>query len=176
MIIYTGRFQPFHNGHIMLVKRLQELYPQETICIAIIKNVPLHYKDDFDYSVDLMMTKERNPFDSETTLRIVTKIIKNYFPENVVATLMPRASSDNWSTITSLFDCTRIWVFTENQSALDEWEKKKIEFYMAQGEKVIILPVDKSIEGIDVRNALLKKNLSELQKLLPIEVLEIIDC
>ena len=48
MIIYTGRFQPLHNGHISLINELCRLYPQEVICVAIIKNVLIEDGDEFD--------------------------------------------------------------------------------------------------------------------------------
>lgn len=172
MLIYTGRFQPVHNGHISLIKNLRELYPEETICVAIIKNVPIESNDEFDKSVDSMMAEERNPYDAEVVLDMVTKVIQNRFPKNVVVTLMPRASSSNWSTITSLFDCDRTWVFTENQNSVDEWEKKKFDFYTQQGERTIRLKIKKDVEGTKIRELLKKKDVEGLKKLVPSEILQ----
>ena len=172
MLIYTGRFQPVHNGHISLIQKLRELYPHETICVAIIKNVPIESDNEFDKSVDSMMLEERNPYSAEVVLKMMTKVIKTRFPENVVATLMPRASVSNWSTITALFDCERIWAFTENQNTVDEWEKKKFDFYTQQGDETIRVKIKKDIEGTKIREFLKKKDYDSLKRLVPAEIIE----
>ena len=75
MIIYTGRFQPFHNGHLSLIRRLREEYPTQKLCLAIIKDVPFKEKTEFDKTVDSMLSCERNPFNSETVLSIIEETL-----------------------------------------------------------------------------------------------------
>lgn len=174
MFIYTGRFQPFHNGHLSIVIRLHELYPDETICIAVIKNYAFcKEKTDFDRRVDLELSKDDKRFNAEKTLSVITKIIKNRNLENVVTTLMPRASIESWPTIDCLFDCKRTWVFTENLNAPDDWEKIKMNFYQSMGEKIILIPIEKSINGSDIRQHLQMADYSSLSKLIPEEAVQL---
>lgn len=125
MIIYTGRFQPFHNGHLSLIKRIRANYPEQKLCIAVIKDVPIDVKSEFDRTADGVLSKKGNPFNSEIVLTLIEKVLKSENIDNTVVTLMPRASKGTWGIITALFDCERTWIFTKNQSNTDEWEEKK---------------------------------------------------
>ncbi|MGN0812236.1 MAG: hypothetical protein ACI4MQ_01845 [Candidatus Coproplasma sp.] len=167
MIIYTGRFQPFHNGHLQLIKTLRSRYSAQRICLAIIKDVPLSTKSEFDQTVDLMLEKRRNPFNAEETLSLINQALHVEGIDDVIVTLMPRASIETWPTITALFDCERIWAFTENQSERDEWEDKKCAFYEAQGDKVVRIPIKKDISGSKIRELIGAKNYVALEGLLP---------
>ena len=80
MLIFTGRFQPFHNGHLSIIKKLNKKYPNETICIAVIKDFPTNQiKNEFDLIVDSMLVKEKNPFDSEMVLNMIEKTLIKFF-------------------------------------------------------------------------------------------------
>ena len=175
MIIYTGRFQPFHNGHLNLIRTLRRDYPEQTICIAIVKNVEIQKnKSSFDLLTDKQLTTDRNPFDSETVLKLVNLIIREEQLPDIVTTLMPRASIETWPIICALFDRPRIWAFTKNTLQCDEWEKRKIEFYSERGEKVIVLPIEKCISGTDIRDAINRFDYKALESLVPTQVLDYI--
>lgn len=163
MIIYTGRFQPFHNGHLSLIKQLSKEHPDETLCIAVIKDIPLEEKTEFDKTVDGMLSQDRNPFNAEITLALIDKVLKAERIDNIVVTLMPRASSATWGIIKALFDCERIWVFTKNQISSDDWEDKKSAFYQSMGDKVIRIPIDKTISGSDIRILIQNSEYDKLQ-------------
>lgn len=173
MLIYTGRFQPFHNGHLSILIRLHEMYPNEVICVAIIKDYAFYKeKNAFDRRVDAELLKNDYRFNAEKTLSVITKIIKNRDLDNVVTTLMPRASNESWTTIKYLFDCKRTWVFTENLNEPDEWENIKLNFYKSMGEDIIQIPINKSINGTDIRQYLQEGDYSSLSKYLPSEVVQ----
>ncbi len=77
MFIFTGRFQPFHNGHLNIVEYLSKKYPNEIICVAIIKDYPfLREKSDFDKRVDIELSKKLDALDAEKTLHIITNILQ----------------------------------------------------------------------------------------------------
>lgn len=175
MIIYTGRFQPFHNGHLSLIHCLCTSYPEEIICLAIIKDMPFfNIKSKFDEQADTMLSKVRNPLSSDVALVLVNRVIKKLPYNNIVVTLMPRASLESWGYITSLFDCDRTWVFTKNTTCQDEWEDEKCKFYKTQGEKVIRIPIEKDIEGTIIRQAIKSHEYDKLVTMVPAEVLEYI--
>ena len=171
MIIYTGRFQPFHNGHLDLIKRLKCEYRNEHICLAIIKDVPINNKTMFDEVVDSMLEKARNPFNSEVTLALIRESLHDEGLEDVLVTLMPRASFETWSLITALFDCERTWVFTENQLGKDEWDDKKYEFYKSRGDKVVRVPIKKDFSGSLIRKYIEAKKFGALKTLMPVCIL-----
>ena len=149
MIIYTGRFQPFHNGHLSLIKTLRSSFPTEIICIAVIKDVPLqNKKDEFDELVDQQLRVSKNPFSSDVVLKLIDEVLQQEKLYNVVTTLMPRASKETWQIINALFDCKRIWAFTHNSLQPDEWEEEKAEFYSSMGESIIRIPIKKEIKEL----------------------------
>lgn len=173
MLIFTGRFQPFHNGHLSIIKKLNKKYPNETICIAVIKDFPTNQiKNEFDLIVDSMLVKEKNPFDSEMVLNMIEKTLINENIKNTVVTLMPRASKNTWPIILKLFDTNRQWVFTDDEIQIDDWENKKINFYRSQGEDIITISIKKNIDGSMLRDLYKTKNFEEIAKYVPTAVLE----
>lgn len=172
MYIFTGRFQPFHKGHLSIIEYLSKKYSNEIICVAIIKDFPFcKEKDDFDKRVDIELLKKEDVLNAETTLYIINQTLKNGNYKNVVTTLMPRASIESWNVIDSLFDCKRIWVFTNNLYIKDEWERLKREFYISQNEEVLLVPIDKTINGTEIREMLKKRDFENLKEFLPEEVI-----
>lgn len=174
MIIYTGRFQPLHNGHLSLIKQLRQEYPGETLCIAVIKDIPLEEKTEFDKTVDGMLSQDRNPFNTEITLSLIDKVLKAEGIDKIVVTIMPRASLTTWGIIKALFDCERIWIFTKNQITFDDWEDKKAAFYQSMGDKVIRIPIEKNVEGSLIRQAIKDRDYDTLATMVPKEVLNYI--
>lgn len=174
MIIYTGRFQPFHNGHLWLVHTLAKKYPEEIICLAVVKDVPITHEDAFDSVANFQLVSKRNPFNCKITLRLIEQVLKDEQLDNVVVTLLPRPSVETWTIINSLFDCERTWVFTHNNLVVDEWEEKKCAFFQERGERIKRIDIEKKIEGKDIRNAIAQKSSSKLKELLPGAVLQYI--
>lgn len=173
MFIFTGRFQPFHNGHLSIIEYLSKRFPNEIICVAIIKDYPFSGgKSNFDKRVDIELSKKSNSLDAEKTLHIITNILQNRGYKNTVVTLMPRASSESWKVIEFLFDCNRIWVFTDNQEQPDSWEELKRNFYVSMNENIILVPIKKDINGTDIRIRLQNKEYEILREFLPKEVID----
>lgn len=169
MIIFTGRFQPFHNGHLYMIEELRSLFPNETICIAVIKDVPIVNKTEFDKKVDCELKK--NIFEPETVSEMINLVKTARKWDNVVVSLMPRASESTWKMITELFDCDRTWAFTQN-SKTDAWEEEKVKFYQSTGDKVIRIPISKDINGSNIRSALEDKNYDYLKNNVPEEIVD----
>lgn len=175
MYIFTGRFQPFHKGHLSVIEHLCDNYPYETICVAIIKDFPfVGEKTDFDKRVDIEIAKKDPMFNAETTLSLINQVLRHFGYDHVVTTLMPRASIQSWEVIERLFDCDRTWVFTDDQHGNDSWERTKSEFYELQGEKVIFIPINKSISGTLLRELIHKGDYVKLEEYLPFDIIKIL--
>ncbi len=173
MFIFTGRFQPFHNGHLNIVEYLSKKYPNEIICVAIIKDYPfLGEKNDFDKRVDIELAKKSDALDAAKTLHIITKVLQNRGYENAVVTLMPRASVESWKVIESLFDCNRVWVFTDDQQQSDSWEELKSNFYISMNEDILLVPIKKNVNGMNIRMKLQNKDYEILREFLPEEIID----
>jgi len=170
MLIFTGRFQPFHNGHLYLLEQLRCMYPYETICLAIVKDFSVSIKTEFDTLADSALSKDRFIFNAEDTMRLIQKIINTHQYEN--ATLMPRASDESWHIIDSMFDSNRTWIFTKSINGVDDWENAKIEYYRSKGERTILVPVSKDLSGTDIRLILKKMNLCEISRKIPLEIID----
>lgn len=173
MYIFTGRFQPFHNGHLSVIEHLCNKYPNDTICIAIIKDFPfVGEKTEFDKRVDVEIAKMDSKLNAEITLSLINQVLHHLGYNNVVTTLMPRASIQSWGVIECLFDCDRTWVFTDNQHGNDPWEKVKSTFYESQGEKTLFVPINKSINGTMLRELTQQGNIAKYEKYLPSDVVK----
>ncbi len=173
MYIFTGRFQPFHNGHLSVIEHLCKNYPDDTICVAIIKDFPfMGEKTGFDKRVDIEIAKKDTKLNAETILSLINQVLHHYGYNCVVTTLMPRASVQSWGVIECLFDCDRTWVFTVNQQEDDLWEKAKSSFYASQGEKTIFVPINKSISGTLLRDLIQHGDYAKLSEYLPSDVIK----
>ena len=172
MLIFTGRFQPFHNGHLYLLDKLRKIYPNETICLAIVKDFKVSTKTSFDILANTALSKERSVLSAEDTLKLIQKVIRLRQYENVISTLMPRASDESWHIIDSMFDSNRTWVFTKRTDGVDDWEKTKMEYYCSKGEKAVMIPISKDLSGTDIRIKLKRKMTSELSNYIPVEIFE----
>lgn len=173
MLIFTGRFQPFHNGHLFIIEYLKKNYPDENICIAVIKDYPFkNRKTEFDKIVDAEISKGNAFLDSESTLYLINSVIRNRNFDNVFTTLMPRASDESWPVINELFDCNRIWVFTRDELKIDNWEKIKSDYYASKGEKVIYIPINKSLGASQIRKCISNEDFTSLEEYVPQEVID----
>ena len=73
MIILTGRFQPFHLGHVELINKLLSEYPDDIICLGIIRDCHIsNDKDEFDEKADEQLNTTKNPYDSEILMILLT--------------------------------------------------------------------------------------------------------
>lgn len=62
-------------------------------------------------------------------------------------------------------------MFTDNQQQPDSWEKLKSNFYISMNEDVLLVPIEKTINGTDIRIGLKNKDYEILREFLPEEVI-----
>lgn len=175
MIIFGGRFQPFHKGHINMLKKIKELYPNENVCVGIIKDIKGSENTAFNNGTRARLAE--NIFNAELTLKIINTAIREV-PElstNVFVTLMPYPNYSDWEMLKNLLDCDRIWAFSGYKDKPDEWELEKAKFFTEQNEKFIFIPIEtKDISGTEIRKAVIDKDYELLNKYLMPSTVDII--
>ena len=177
MIILTGRFQPFHLGHVELINKLLSEYPDDIICLGIIRDCHIsNDKDEFDEKADEQLNTTKNPYDSEILMRMAQEIVKLTNDKRVVYTLMPRTSMYTWELIKDIFgkDNERIWVIPQVEGKFGEWENAKASLYLRLNEKVKRIRVDKNISASDVRKKIADRDIEGLKELVPSAIADII--
>lgn len=68
----------YSNGHLSVVEYLCRNYPNDTICVAVIKDFPLiGEKTEFDKQVDIEIAKKDPELNAETTLSLINRVLHN---------------------------------------------------------------------------------------------------
>jgi len=128
MYIFAGRFQPFHNGHLEVLRQLcQKVGPEDTIVLAVV--APFQSQDIKDKAFleasEEHHKPERNPWDVSVVLSAVSHVaLTEGYGKRILTTLLPRPEY-GWETIVKWFPGERIWVIPLAQEDFDE---KKVIF------------------------------------------------
>jgi len=168
MIIFSGRFQPIHNGHIDLINKLVEKYPDNKIVLGVVKDVKkLNFSNDaFDVATNQNFLDGKNPFSGQETLELISTALGE-LKDRVIITMIPRPSIDTWVIIESFFDGDRVWVIPQIDGEFGMWEDEKASFFESRGDKVSRIKIDKKINSTDVRRLMNEGKYDELSKLVP---------
>lgn len=151
MYIFAGRFQPFHNGHLEVLRQLCEIVgPEDTLILAVV--APFHSQDIKDKAF-LDASKEhhkpeRNPWDVSVVLEAVSHVaLDEGNGKRILTTLLPRPEY-GWETIVKWFPSERIWVIP---LAHEDFDEKKVAFFIKMGDKVIRFSDETKISGQELR-------------------------
>ena len=175
--IFTGRFQPVHNGHVSFIENFIDNYPNDKFILAIIRDcLKSELASDFDIIGNTNFQNEKNPFSSSQVLEMISTVFHSRLPGKVLTTLLPRPSDLIWQVIDSLFfNEERIWIFPSPEDPEQrKWEDQKAKFYESKGEKIIRIPVSKSVSSTEIRDCIDKKDYEELACKLPVEIIPLI--
>lgn len=171
--IFTGRFQPFHKGHMQVFQQIcEKLNPSDILVLGVIS--PFHSTDIKDMSF-LECSKEhhvpdRNPWNVTVPLSAISKIVRSsHYQSQIITTLLPRPEY-GWETIKSWFPQKRIWVIP---FAGEKFDERKSEYFTKMGDKIIRFEDTTGISGRELREFYKKNLYEEFAKYLPEGLAEI---
>ena len=149
--IFSGRFQPFHNGHMQVFNQLcDQLSPTDTIVLGVVSP----YKSSDIIDKDFLKASEehhlpdRNPWDVLVPLAAITKVARSSaYSAQIITTLLPRPEY-GWNIIKEWFPQKRIWVIPQ---ANEDFDEKKKDFFESLGDKVLRIKDSTNVSGRELR-------------------------
>ncbi len=158
-MIVTGRFQPFHNAHLNLLRYLKTNYHEHLIiCILRRSNrIDLLKKNEsalttYEQLSAYTRTVERNPLPNWQRFRLISLAVESDFLLSKNATIIFRDRPDlNWEKSLIDLPSNRIWVFN---ALAGEFDKSKVEYYKTRDESVRIVELNSELHGQDIRMAI----------------------
>ena len=169
-LVFPGRFQPFHNGHDEVVKRVMEVSERQLV-LAVVCAIKLDSGSDrFDIESAEHFESSRNPFPPLAVHRMLQELARVRYPERPPQVLLiPRPSrGGNWTAIDQFFPGSRTWVVPD---AGENWDERKAEFFAAMGDDVIRVPHDPAVSGRDLRSAMNAGDWEAVARGVPVEIL-----
>lgn len=154
--IFAGRFQPFHNGHLEVVKSvLSKLTEEDNFVIAIVSPFDASHvvDDNFHHTAIEHHLPERNPWSvSERTRALANLVVdlSNEFSIIPSVTAIPRPDY-GWQIIEKWFPETRVWVIP---NAGEEFDESKAIFFHERGDEVWRVDDHSQVSGYELRKAI----------------------
>ena len=173
--IFSGRFQPFHNGHKQVFEQLcKKVNATDTIVLGVI--APFEPKEadikdrEFYYASEEHHKPDRNPWEVTVPLYAVSRVARlSHYSGRIITTLLPRPEC-GWQTIQSWFPQKRIWVIP---SAGEDFDEKKYEYFTKMGDEVIRFPDITNISGRELRGFYKNRQYKEFACNVPEEIVDI---
>ena len=160
--ILPGRFQPFHNDHLKILKQaLQEI--SEYIFLGIIVHTfPIKSSETkFESEARRQNSPERNLFTPTERIIMIKDCLREELMNNadkIMPTLLPRPEA-NWDMIKTMFKGSRIWIIPD---VGEEFDNMKADFFTSMGDKVHRVKITPTTDGYSIRRSL--KDGTELWK------------
>ena len=173
-IIFTGRFQPFHNGHFEILNQIIADWKEDcVIVLAVIApayGIPID--KSFSHMIDEQLQPERNPWPVIVPLLAVNKIIESLKSKginNIVSSILP-CPDKSIIRLKDWFPDERYWIIP---SAGEEFDDSKSEFYIRNNEKVVRYNDTTGVNGWQLRNHYFNGEFELFSKGLPSEIVDI---
>jgi len=166
--IFPGRFQPFHNDHLVVVRSTVAQTDGILLIGIVIHTLDLEDCSTFETEARLQNSPDRNPFSPLERLSMVKGCIEEELSEisnRILTILLPRPEA-NWRLIEAMFPSRRTWVVPD---AGEEFDDMKAQFFASKGDVVMRIPITPSTNGYLVRNAILNGS-TEWQRSVPVTI------
>lgn len=156
-IIFTGRLQPVHSGHIAFWRILKRKYPHHQLVICILRQASLSNSgikhtspDQFHQLAAEVFDKARNPLPNWERLVLATLAARtDPLLQNAILLLRDRPDV-SWPASLQDLPSNRVWAINVD-SPLDA---AKVAFYRGQGEAVDAFSLPRSLDSTTIRGRL----------------------
>lgn len=173
---YHGRFQPFHNGHLKMIKKMLEKHQEIIIAISNpFRAAPVFdEKDSQEFRASVLnqaRAKENNPWTFWQRMLMIRQSLKDEKIDLNRVIIIPNMGLSGFNVDEVRFpkeQCV-LWILPGQAH-----NKINLEIYLKEGWQVEVVDIkEKVISGTMIRN-LIKENNSEWEKYVPKGTAEII--
>lgn len=170
-VIFAGRFQPFHCGHMSVIQQaLATLDPNDVLILAAVAQIGLDFPavdPIFAQSAKEHHLPERNPWPLVVRLSAlmeVAKVLKESSPErDIVVTAIPRPDY-GWKQIQAWFLGPRVWLIPIAQEAFDD---DKAAFFESMGDQVLRHTDESGVSGRELRDMWSNCKINKMKQYMP---------
>jgi cytidyltransferase-like protein len=153
-VLCCGRYQPFHNGHLHLLREAATRGGTLVVGAIIATPTPLSGTlgtSDMRAIGDRRLDPSLNPFTLVERMRMITGAIADEpWAGSAIVTPMPRPDV-YWELVEAMFPGERVWVL---QAHDDPFEAAKEQFYQSRGDAVLRLTTTYHTSGTRFRELL----------------------
>jgi bifunctional NMN adenylyltransferase/nudix hydrolase len=163
VIVFIGRFQPFHNAHLEIVKRATEL-AEHTAIIVGSANQPRIFKNPFSYD-------EREYLINETLMMVNASYSIHPIQDTIY-------NNETWvSRVQSIVN--KIYPFENARVGIIGYKKDETSFYLDMFPQwdLIEVPLIEELSASQIRKLYFKEdyNPNFIKSVIPVEVLEFLN-
>jgi nicotinamide-nucleotide adenylyltransferase len=133
--VYDGRFQPFHIGHLAVVRSILSLFDCP-VALMIIQSSTGQTSDDHAVRANVHHAPERNPLTLWERQQLINRVVaQENLSDRVTVVGIPRPDLF-WAIARSFYPPNRFICVTDK----DEYERSKAVFWARLGEECQVVP------------------------------------
>lgn len=140
--VWDGRFQPFHRGHLAVIRRILDVHPGPLV-VMIIQSSTRDHDSAYSAQVDLHHQSHRNPLSLWERFCIVRMALDAAALAQRVTVLGILRPDLYWPVTQQFYPPNRFICLTGK----DEYERAKVSFWRNLGERPVVIEVP-GVEGI----------------------------